>query len=65
MEYRIITANSLPELQRQTNLLIRYGWEPIGGHQIHHIKTIYKYSGSQIRITEPENQFSQSLIKKT
>lgn len=63
MEYKVVVAHSGEDLTRKVNELMKEGWSPVGGHQVHvrHIQN--RFRGTQHVDSLSDLEYTQTMLK--
>ena len=62
MEFKILTAGTVHELNKTIERFINDGWEVVGSHQVVVIHEQNRFAGMQHKDTIIEREYSLSLI---
>jgi hypothetical protein len=65
MQYKILTAHTASELNRQIESYIEDGWSIVGSHQVAVVHEQNRFAGNQHKDTIIEREYSISVKKES
>ena len=61
MDYKVVTSRNASGLTKIVNEAIANGWTPVGGHKVVEVHRQNRFSGTQLKDTVIEVEYSQTL----
>lgn len=63
-DYKVLTANSAPDLNKKVKEAMVEGFIPVGSHKVITRNTQNQFAGMQHRSSKNDNEYSQTVIKE-